>query len=348
MIADLITHGTSELWSINHLADSPKNSYFYPLSKYKIILVMLNTMNKYDGIVAAPFTPMDERGELNTELIPLYYGYLEKNGVAGAFINGTTGEGPSMTQKEKHLNASKWAECMKNGGKMRVINLIGGTSPGECIENAIFSKEAGLSAVALLAPYYFKPDNIEHLAEFVARIGESVPGMPFYFYHIPVLTGVNLPMFGFLKKISAMLPNFAGIKYTNEDFMDFSLCLNFNDGAYDLLWGRDECMLPALSLGCRGFVGSTYNYSAPLYHELIKAFDSGDLNKARLLQQKSVAMITLLGKYGGMGTGKAFMKYVGLDCGNFRLPVRNLSEEMYSSFRSDVNQLNMDEYFSKL
>ncbi len=184
------------------------------------------TFKKYEGLVAAPFTPMDRKGNLNPGIVPEYYKLLEKNGVAGAFINGSTGEGPSLTQKEKHLQASKWAECLKNGGKVRVINLVGGTSYSECIENSIFSQELGLSAIALLPPYYFKPSNDDQLAEFVARVGETVPQMPVYFYHIPVLTGVSMPMFGFLEKISGMLPNFAGIKFTHEDFMDFFSCLN--------------------------------------------------------------------------------------------------------------------------
>jgi N-acetylneuraminate lyase len=307
----------------------------------------MQKVEKYEGLVAAPFTPMDTKGNLNPGMIPEYYNFLEKNGVAGAFINGSTGEGVSMSQKEEQINASGWAECLKAGGKIRVINLVGGTSYQECIENAIFSEETGLSAIAVLAPYYFKPDTDTELAEFVARVGEAVPEMPVYFYHIPVLTGVSLPMSGFLRKISDMLPNFAGIKYTHEDFMDFLLCLNFKGGAYDMLWGRDECMLSALVLGCRGAVGSTYNYAAPLYHALIDAFDRGDLVKARRLQQKSIDMIALLGKYGGIATGKAFMRYVGMECGEFRLPVRNIERKMYDQFAEEVRDLGIDEYLSK-
>jgi N-acetylneuraminate lyase len=304
-------------------------------------------INKFEGLVAAPFTPMDPKGNLNPGMIPEYYSFLEKNGVAGAFINGSTGEGVSMTQKERQINASGWAACLKAGGKIRVINLVGGTSYQECIENAIFSLEAGLSAVAVLAPYYFKPDSDERLAEFVARVGEAVPEMPVYFYHIPSLTGVSLPMAGFLRKISGMLPNFAGIKFTHEDFMDFLTCLNYNEGAHDILWGRDECLLAALALGCRGAVGSTYNYAAPLYHLLIDAFDRGDLVVARQLQQKSIDIIGLLGKYGGIATGKAFMRYVGLECGEFRVPVKNPERKMYDVFEEDVRQLGLDELLSK-
>ena len=305
-------------------------------------------IQKYEGLVAAPFTPMDKRGNLETGLIPTYYSFLHKNNITGAFINGSTGEGPSMTQKERQFNTSAWASCLREGGKLRVINLVGGTSYIECIENAIFSQEEGLSAIAVTAPYYFKPGNDSQLAEYVATVGEAVPEMPVYFYHIPSLTGVSFPMAGFLNKISAMLPNFAGIKYTQEDFMDFLTCLNFRNGEFDMLWGRDECLLSALVLGCRGAVGSTYNYAAPLYHSLIEAFNRGDLALARKLQQKSVDMISLLGKYGGMATGKAFMRYVGLDCGEFRQPVKNMESSLYKIFAEDVSNLGSDEFLSKI
>jgi N-acetylneuraminate lyase len=307
----------------------------------------MKKLAKYEGLVAAPFAPMDKNGNINIGIVPEYYNSLEKNGVIGAFINGTTGEGASLTQKEKQLLTTKWTECFKAGGKVRIINLVGGTSYKECIENAIFSYEAGVSAIAMVAPYYFKPPDDTHLAEFVARIGESVPDLPVYFYNIPVFTGVNIPMIGFLKKISGMLPNFAGIKYSYEDLMDFMLCLNYKNGAYDMLWGKDECMLAALALGCRGVVGSTYNYAAPLYHNLINAFEKGNLREARRLQRLSIDMISLQWKYGGVSTGKAFMKYAGLDCGKFRLPVKNMSDKMYKDFVNDVRLLKMEKLFSK-
>jgi len=304
-------------------------------------------MEKITGLVAAPFTPMHKDGSLNTGLIGKYYELLEKNGIVGVFINGTTGEGVSLSQKEKKLITESWTTISKERKSIRIINLVGGTSYQECIENAVFSSEAGVNAIAVVAPYYFKPPDATMLAEFCARIGEAVPEMPVYFYHIPVLTGVSIPMLYFLKEISGILPNFAGIKYTHEDFADYLSCLNFMNGTYDILWGTDECILPALALGAKGFVGSTYNYAAPLYHKLIMAFYNNNLEEARILQQKSISMISLLGKYGGIATGKSFMKYIGMDCGKFRLPLKNMTDEMYNIFSSDVDRLNIENLFSR-
>lgn len=301
---------------------------------------------KLAGLVAAPFTPMFPDGEINSGIIEKYHALLVSNGVAGAFINGSSGEGVSTTNHEKLIVAEAWAKASSGSG-LKVISHLGGTCYRDCIDLARESERMGLYAVSVTSPSYFKPANVKMLAEFFIRIAESVPGMPVYYYHIPVLTGGFFNMIDFVREVAPRVPNFAGIKYTHEDFMDFLSCLNYDNGRYDMLWGRDENFLSALVLGARGAVGSTYNYAAPLYHRMIEAYDRNDQVTARALQQKSIDMITLLGKYGGIAAGKKYMKYIGLDCGEFRLPVRNMSNSDYQLFVRDVNNLNMENFFSK-
>ncbi|HCY42050.1 MAG TPA: dihydrodipicolinate synthetase [Prolixibacteraceae bacterium] len=305
-------------------------------------------MEKFEGLIAAPFTPMDSKGEILYDQISVYYDFLGKNKIVGAFINGSTGEGVSLTQKEKMKTVEAWTAKSKEKKTVKIISLVGGTSYKECIENAQHSAENGIDAIALLAPYYFKPAGAKQLAEFCALVAEAVPQTPVYFYHIPVLSGCYVNMIDFLQEAAPIIPNLVGIKYTHEDFMDFLSCIHFMDGKFDMMWGRDENMLSALALGSRSAVGSTFNYAAPLYYQMIDAFDNNDLPKARKLQQMSIDMIRLLGKYGGIATGKAYMKYVGLDMGQFRLPVKNTWVENYENFTNDVNSLNMQEFFSKL
>ncbi|WP_316831625.1 dihydrodipicolinate synthase family protein [Pedobacter aquatilis] len=306
---------------------------------------MLTT--KLKGLIAAPFTPMESNGKLNTALIEKYYKFLKHNGVSGAFICGSTGEGVSLSLEEKKALAQSWAEATAGDKDFKVMSLLGGTCLEDCISLARHAKEIGLYAVSFTAPSYFKPANVKVLAEMCASIASAVPDMPFYYYHIPVLTGGAFSMFDLLNEIDGKISNFAGIKYTHEDFMDFLSCMSFKDGKYDMLWGRDENMLSALVLGTKGAVGSTFNYLTPLYHELIAAFDKGELERAKQLQQKSIDFIRLLGKYGGIATGKAYMKLIGLDCGSFRLPVSNMNGEQFKAFENDVIALGFQEFCSK-
>jgi N-acetylneuraminate lyase len=308
----------------------------------------MTNIEKLEGLIAAPFTPMGSDGLLNLSLIPAYYKMLKKNNVKGAFICGSTGEGVSMSTAEKKHVAEAWAKCTKNDPDFIVMTLVGGTCMLDCIELAKHAKAVGLDAVSFTAPFYFKPSSVEVLAQMCEHIAASIPDMPFYYYHIPVLNGVDFPMVDLLKEIDGKVPNFAGIKYTHEDFMDFLSCMQFKGGKYDMLWGRDENMLPALSLGVKAAVGSTFNYAAPLYYDLISKFNAGDLKQAALLQMQSIDMIRLLGKYGGIATGKAYMKAIGLDCGHFRLPVSNMSDQQYAHFQKDIEALNFTTFASIL
>lgn len=298
------------------------------------------------GLIAAPFTPMQNDGSLNTSLIPSYYEMLKANGVTGAFICGSTGEGVSLTMQEKKDITIAWADCTKNDPDFKVMLLVGGTCIADCIELARHAQQTGLYAVSFTGPFYFKPADVETLAACCKEIADAVPDMPFYYYHIPVLTGVDFPMINLLKSVTGKISNFAGIKYTHEDFMDFLSCMSFKDGKYDMLWGRDENMLSALAVGAKGSVGSTFNYAAPLYYDLIESFNNNDLIKAQALQQQAIDMISLLGKYGGISTGKAYMKLIGLDCGEFRLPVKNMNSEQFELLKKDTEQINFSSFCS--
>lgn len=303
---------------------------------------------KLTGLIAAPFTPMHEDGSLHLQIIEEYYQFLKANKVIGAFINGSTGEGVSQTKEERKLVAEAWADAAKDDKNFKVINLVGGTSLADCKEMAAHTEKIGLYAVSFTAPFYFKPLSAQALADCCKEVAAAAPHTAFYYYHIPVLTNCNITMYDLLNAVNGSIPNFAGIKYTHEDFMDFLSCMYVDGGRYDMLWGRDENMLSALVLGSFGAVGSTYNYAAPLYYNMIDAFKNGDLIKARNLQQQSIDMIRLLGKYGGIATGKAFMKLVGLDCGGFRLPVKNMSAEQFELFKKDVEGVGFNNFKSKI
>jgi len=303
--------------------------------------------DKINGLIAAPFTPMDRSGEIDVSKVPAYYALLKGNGVNGAFICGSTGEGPSLTLPEKMNLISEWVRCTNSGPDFKVIVLVGGSNIKDCAALTEWCGDAGVDAIAFTSPSYFKPANLKQLVACCQTVAAKAPNLPFYYYHIPALTGVHFLMRELLLAVGNLIPNFAGIKYTHEDFMDYLSCVHLEDGRYDILWGRDESFLAALSCGATGAVGSTFNYAAPLYIQIMDAFNDGNFPLARKLQQKSIDMIQLLGKYGGLGTGKAFMRSVDLDCGQFRLPVNNVSKEQEAAFRKDLDVLGFNQFCSR-
>ena len=67
-------------------------------------------MEKIIGLIDAPFTPFYANGDVNLEPIEAYAKMLQKNGLKGVFINGSSGEGYMLTTEERMRLAEKWVE----------------------------------------------------------------------------------------------------------------------------------------------------------------------------------------------------------------------------------------------
>ena len=292
--------------------------------------------SRITGLIAAPFTALHADGSLNLSLVERQAQSLVENGVNGAFICGTTGEGLSLSAAERLQVAERWMQVAPP--QFHVIIHVGHQSVAESCALAAHAEKIKARAFATLGPTFFPVSTVEQLVEYCAWIATAAPSLPFYFYHIPALTGVDLPMHEFLRLGSRRISNLAGIKFTHENLMDFSRCLEFEEGRFNILFGRDEILLCALALGATGAVGSTYNYMAAVYQQLIEAFQAGDLKSARRLQSQAIRIIALMSQRGGLPAGKAMMKMIGLDCGPVRPPLTSLSAETLDRFRRELQE----------
>ncbi|MBP7951061.1 MAG: dihydrodipicolinate synthase family protein [Verrucomicrobiales bacterium] len=280
---------------------------------------------KLSRLVAAAHAPFHRDGSLNLAVVEKQAAHLIENRVMTAFICGSTGESHSLTSAERAALAARWMEVSKGTG-LQVVVHVGSNCLEDARQLAAQAEELGAAAISALAPSYFKPRTVDLLVDCCAHIASAAPRTPFYFYDIPVLTGVNFSMSEFLEKAATRLPSLAGIKFTNADLMAYQLCLKVGGGAWDIPWGIDEAMLGALAAGATGAVGSSYNFAAPIYHRLWDAFAAGDLAAARAAQLESIRLIQLLAEFGYMAAAKAVMAQQGVDVGPPRLPNASLSD----------------------
>lgn len=275
------------------------------------------------GLIPATHTPFHADGRLNLEAVDRQAALMVESGLQGVFVGGTTGEFASLGLAERKDLAAKWVEAAK--GSIKVAVHVGHNCQGEARELAAHAKEVGAAAVAVVAPGYFRPTRIEELVDFCAPIAAEAAPLPFYFYDIPGMSGVRVATSRFLSQARERIPNLVGLKFSNNDLVELQECVQLDGGAFDVLFGSDECLLAGLCLGIRGAVGSTYNFAAPLYQRIVKAFESGDIATARAEQIKSVRLVRALEKYGFLPASKVVMEMLGVDCGPARSPLRNLS-----------------------
>ncbi|MBN1490756.1 MAG: dihydrodipicolinate synthase family protein [Phycisphaerae bacterium] len=296
---------------------------------------------RFEGLVAAPYTAMHADGNVNLDRIEQQAEALLRDGVRAAFVCGTTGEGMSLSVEERLAVAKRWTEVA--GKDLDVIVHVGHNALTDCKTLAAHAKKVRAAAVAAMAPPFFKPSCVGDLVTFCRDISAAAAGVPFYYYHIPSMTGVSFAMADFLEAAADRIPDLAGIKYTYEDLMDFERCRMIDDGRFDMLFGRDELLLCGLALGARGAVGSTYNFAAPIYHKLIAAFNAGDLATARQQQRYSIELITLIARFAGsfLPTAKTLMQFIGVDCGPVRPPLRNLTPEQREALRTQLEETGL-------
>lgn len=248
---------------------------------------------------------------------------LLADGVSGFYVCGSTGEGVSLSSAERKSVAAAFVRAA--AGRGPVVVQVGHNSLTEACDLAQHSQEIGASAVSAAAPSYFKVNSTAMLVECMGKIAGAAPDLPFYYYHIPLFTGVDVDLLEFLRRAGEAIPNFAGVKYTTPRIDEFQACCEAEGGRYEMLWGTDEMLLPAWSMGVRGSVGSTYNLATPLYLRLLEAAESGDLAEAKRLQLLSILMIQTIGKYPFHSAMKVVMGSIGMECGSCRLPQAQLS-----------------------
>jgi N-acetylneuraminate lyase len=300
-------------------------------------------MEKIEGLVAAVYTPFDASGALNTSIVSLYAQYLKDCGVRGVFVNGTTGEGLSLTSEERMACAEAWVR--QKNDRFTVIIHVGHNSVEESKRLAAHAQSVKADAIGAMAPDFLKTENIEALVAFNATIAASAPELPYYYYHMPAMTGAHYNMIDFLPLAEKSIPNFAGIKFTHEDLMDMKLCLEYSNRKYDILHGRDEILICGLALGARGAIGSTYNYIAPLFTRILESYKRDDLQEADSLQLLAIKIIKVLHAYGGaLKSGKYFMQFLGMDLGSPRLPITELSASQVRNLREELENLRFFEY----
>ncbi len=283
------------------------------------------------GLMAAPFTPLNEKGDLNLDMVPVQASHLLKNGVKGVFVAGTTGECQSLTHQERMQLAQAWSVAAK--GRLTFMIHVGHNSARDARELAKHAKSVGADAISSAAPCFFKPSTPADLVEFQAEVASAAPELPFYHYHIPLFTGVHGPVAPFLRMASKKIPNLVGVKYSHSDLSDLLECTILDNGRFEVLYGCDEMLLGAIAMGVRGAVGSTYNFAASIYLEMMEAFEKGDVEKTRVMQEKSVAIVRLIQEFGGIPGGKALMGALGVECGPVRPPLHKLTKDEIQTLR---------------
>ncbi|MFD1801004.1 dihydrodipicolinate synthase family protein [Mixta tenebrionis] len=292
-------------------------------------------MTKLTGLIAAPHTPFDANGEVNYPVIDRIAEHLISQGVKGAYVCGTTGEGIHCSVEERKKIAERWVAASQ--GQLSITLHTGALSIADALELSRHAETLDIFATSVIGPCFFKPSTVDDLVEYCRIIAAAAPSKGFYYYHSG-MSGLSLDMEQFLLAAAHKIPNLSGMKFNSSDMYEYQRCLRVNNGQFDIPFGVDEFLPAGLACGAVGAVGSTYNYAAPLYHRLIDSFRQGNHQDVAACMDKVIAIIRVLVQYGGVAAGKLAMQLHGIDVGDPRRPLRPMTAEQkrdaLAAFRS--------------
>ncbi len=237
--------------------------------------------------------------------------------MAGIVVMGSNGEFVLLDQKEKEELIAFC--CEKARGRKHVIAGTGAESTRETIRLSKRAAEAGVDAVLVVTPNYYKGDMTDAaLKKYYLDVAEASP-VPVILYNMPRNTGINLS-----PKLIAELakhPNIIGIKDSGGNIVQIAEIIKNAPPDFAVFAGSASFFLPSLALGAVGGTFALANIFPNQCAEVQEFFEKGDLAAARDLQMKLLESNAAVTSRWGIGGLKAAMDMVGLFGGEPRLPI---------------------------
>ena len=236
----------------------------------------MKDFSKYQGIFPAFYACYDDAGAVSPSRVHAFTEYLIDKGVTGLYVGGSSGECIYQSVAERKLLLENVMAAAK--GKITVIAHVACNNTADSAELAAHAESMGVDAIAAIPPIYFHlPPHA--IAKYWNDISAAAPDTDFIIYNIPQLAGVALS--SALLKEMLKNPRVIGVKNSSMPIQDIEM---WRDEGAIVFNGPDEQLLSGLAAGAIGGIGGTYAAMPELYLAIYRLFQSGDIAKARAIQ----------------------------------------------------------------
>ncbi|MCC6321315.1 MAG: 4-hydroxy-tetrahydrodipicolinate synthase [Phycisphaerales bacterium] len=249
-------------------------------------------------------------------------------GVAGVVICGTTGESPTIEEREYHELVERGVAAARSRGLMAIVGT-GSNSTAHAVAMQKFAAKAGADAALSVNPYYNKPTQEGLIAHFRA-VADSA-GLSIMLYNIPGRTGVALTI-ETLEKL-ATHPNIRAVKDATGG-VELAGETSLRCPGLAVLSGDDPLTLPMMAVGAVGVVSVASNVAPALVSKMCRAASEGRHADALVEHRRLLPVVKALFAETNPIPVKAAMKLLGFDTGAVRLPMTPATEATVARLRS--------------
>ncbi|WP_394344424.1 4-hydroxy-tetrahydrodipicolinate synthase [Solitalea koreensis] len=287
-------------------------------------------MENLKGTGVALVTPFNADNSIDFNGLKKVVEHVIDGGVEYLVPLGTTGETATLNKEEKKKVFDFILET--NAGRTPVVAGIGGNNTYETIETLKNFNPDGFSAILSVSPYYNKP-NQEGIYQHYTALADNSP-LPVILYNVPGRTGSNLTAETTLRL--AEHKNIIGIKEASGNFDQFMQIIKHKPNDFLFISGDDGITLPMIAAGANGVISVIGNAFPKDFSAMVRLCLKGDFATARPLHYKLIDIVNMLFTEGSPGGVKAFLKELGICGDTVRLPLANVSNNLYQQIAETV------------
>src|ERR687885_51929 len=283
----------------------------------------------FGRVLTAMVTPLAEDGTIDLAGAQELAAHLvDRQAHDGLVVLGTTGEAPTIGDGEQHAVLEAVLDAV--GDRAVVVAGVGTNDTAHSIELARQAERVGAHGLLVVTPYYSKPPQAGLLRHFTA-VADSTD-LPVMLYDIPPRSVVPIEVETLVR--AAEHPNIVAVKDAKGDLGAVQWTLARTDLAY--YSGDDMLNLPLLAVGGVGVVSVVGHLVGTRLAELVTAVESGDLVKARAVNESLLPVYTGVFRTQGTILIKAALRELGLPAGPVRPPLVDATPEQIAQLRTDL------------
>lgn len=272
----------------------------------------------FKGVYTALITPFNTQGEVDEDGLRQLLSLQQKGNVDGVVVLGTTGEAPTLNNKEKARVITIAREELNKDTQL--IVGTGSYSTAQAIENTLVAESLGTDAVLICTPYYNKPTQ-EGLYQHYKAIAAAT-ALPIIVYNIQGRTGLNMQT-DTLKRLAA-IPTIVGVKEASGNIVQVGEVIEYiksERSEFSVLSGDDALLLPFMALGGDGVISVASNLVPGEIKDFYNAAANGRFEEARALHYELMPLFRALFIETNPIPIKAAMEFCSLPAGGCRLPL---------------------------
>lgn len=288
------------------------------------------------GIIPAIVTPFKEE-EIDLVAFERLLQFHIESGVDGFFVAGTNGEGVLLSKEEKGLLFKKAVEVVDK--RVPIIAQIGEITTKDTIKTGELAVNAGVDGVAVVSPFYFKLEDSALKTHFI-RVAHALAPTPVYLYNLPGNTGNSIKP-SLAKAIMEEADNVKGIKDSSKDLQTLEDFISILGPDKDVISGADNLILPGLVMGAKGGISGLANPLPELFVSMYKDYLSGDLEGAKRKQLLINDIRNTIKQFPSISALKVMLRLRGIDVGNVRPPLRDLSSDQEAVLKKILLDLGL-------